>query len=180
MRPPELLAILLTVGWLMLTPGVAAAFDIERAFENFDAVSSGELGIGDLTEEERAEVMVIQNTFDQMEREQGEALDWVDCHAAETLARQQAAQLGAMGSRLAACAQRNDLSSLLTAANSLAGCARSGGGLDHCNSKVRNIERLRDSAAPCLSELRSAVREQRHLATFRLREAEMCPAKPVL
>lgn len=163
---------------LLAMAPVAQAFDIDRAFRNFDLVSSGQVGASELSEEERAEVLLIQNTFDQMERDNGSALDWTDCHSAETLARQQAGQLGAMSRRLASCARRNDLSSLLTAANSLESCARGGGGLDHCNSRMRNAERFRD--AGCQSELRDAAREQRHLASFRLRQVEMCPVEPVL
>ena len=163
----------------LVTP--SQAFDIDRAFRNFDLVASGRIGVAELSEEERAEVMLIQNTFDQMERDDAGALDWTDCHSAETLARQQANQLGAMSRRLASCARRNDLSSLLSAASSLENCARTGGGLDHCNSRMRNAERFRDNAArACQNELRDAAREQRHLATFRLRQAEMCPVDPVL
>ncbi len=178
MKPPPLHRLLLLV--LLALPAAAPAFDIDRAFRNFDLVASGAVGAAELTPEERAEVLLIQNTFDQMERDNADALEWTDCHSAETLARQQAGQLGAMSRRLASCARRNDLSALLTAANGLENCARGGGGLDHCNSRMRNAERFRDAGSACQTELRDTAREQRHLATFRLREAQMCPVDPVL
>ncbi len=156
------------------------AFDIDRGFRNFDLIASGQVGASELTEEERAEVLIIQNTFDQMERNNTDALEWADCHSAETLARQQAGQLGAMSRRLASCARRNDLSSLLTAANGLESCALGGGSLDHCNSRMRSAERFRGNTQACQTEIRDVAREQRHLATFRLRQAEMCPVEPVL
>lgn len=178
-RAPGLARLVLAIA-LCLLPVAAAAFDVERAFRNFDLVATGEISAAELTEEERAEVLIIQNTFDQLERNNDSVLDWVDCQAAETLVRQQAVQLGALASRLASCARREDLSGLAAAAGGLASCARTGGGLDSCNARMRNVERYRDEARPCLAELRSALREQRHLATFRLREAEMCPVEPVL
>lgn len=174
---------LLSFTTLLLLAGLASAefvFDVERAFRNFDRMANGEIGASDLSEKERAAVMLIQNTFDQMERDVPGALDWVDCPAARTLARQQASQVTFMSQRLMSCADRNDLQALRGAASGMSGCARAGGFVDHCNANRMNIERLRSGSAVCISEIRSTLREQRHLAAFRTREAAQCIAPPPL
>ncbi len=162
---------------LLLAAPAALAFDIDRAFRNYDRLIAGEIGAADLSESERAEIMVLQNTFDYLDRGASEpALGWADCDSLKTLGDQQARQLGNAASRLASCARRNDYSRMLSAASRLVTCASGGGIVDDCSRAALNTESLRDQARECTNDLRRSSREQRTLVTIRLHEENRCLA----